>query len=588
MHKSGSYDSPDNYRGIALTSVLSKVFVHILNERLRGWMEEEGIYREEQAGFRRGYSTTDNIFVLHGIIQKYLNRKRKFFACFIDFKKAFDSVNRPVLWQVLRQLGVQGRLLRILQAMYGSVQYCVRSAQGQSQFFESLVGLKQGCKISPLLFTVMINSLIEEVSAKAKHGVQLMPNTPDVSILLFADDVVVFSDTAIGLQNQLNLIKESSDKLGLTVNVSKTKVIVFRSGGYLASHEKWHIGDDEVGVTNEYRYLGIKFTPKLCTRVALSDLASRAKSALSVLNRILKKVPHVPPNVYFKLFDAQVQQILLYGAEVWGIGDCGGIESVHLQAIKNFLNVSFRTPNLMCYGDTGCFPMYINATLRSIKYWLKILRMDSDRLPLRVYRMMCSQPPHVKTWVTLIKDVLTKFGYDNLWSSQHVQNEKEFLKNLRSKMIESFWLQWKSELCGSIRYSFYREIKDECRVENYLYDIDKKVFRDVFVRFRLGCTELYVHKQRYATHPVEMLCPLCREEDEDENHLLLKCPALQDLREHYLCPYVPTTNENHVKILMSNNQKIVNRSTSIFLYKAFQRRSCAINSPECNAFYLDM
>ena len=80
VHKSGSYDSPDNYRGIALTSVLSKVFVHILNERLRGWMEEEGIYREEQAGFRRGYSTTDNIFVLHGIIQKYLIRKRKFSA----------------------------------------------------------------------------------------------------------------------------------------------------------------------------------------------------------------------------------------------------------------------------------------------------------------------------------------------------------------------------------------------------------------------------------------------------------------------------------------------------------------------------
>ncbi|RUM94256.1 MAG: hypothetical protein DSZ28_04130, partial [Thiothrix sp.] len=203
IHKAGSYDEPDNYRGIALTSILSKVFIQLLTCRLQTWVEDKGIQREEQAGFRHGYSAVDNIFVLHNIIQKYLSKQKKLYVCFIDFKKAFDYINRQVLWDILGGIGVQGRLLRMLKAMYASVQYCVRGAEGRSHFFESLIGLKQGCKISPLLFSIMISSLADEVTTNAKHAIQIMPNASDLCMLLFADDIVVFSDTVKGLQNQL-------------------------------------------------------------------------------------------------------------------------------------------------------------------------------------------------------------------------------------------------------------------------------------------------------------------------------------------------------------------------------------------------
>jgi len=110
LYKKGNRTSPDNYRGIALTSVLSKVFLHIVNDRINRWTEDKELILEEQAGFRKGYSTVDNIFVLYNVIEKYLNRHRKLYVAFIDFKKAFDSVDREELWPVLRRYGITGKL----------------------------------------------------------------------------------------------------------------------------------------------------------------------------------------------------------------------------------------------------------------------------------------------------------------------------------------------------------------------------------------------------------------------------------------------------------------------------------------------
>ena len=87
-------NNPDNYRGIALTSVVSKVYNHILNRRLTNWAEREDKVIEEQAGFRSGYSTVDHIFTLYALVQNYLMKNSELYVAFVDFIKAFDSVNK--------------------------------------------------------------------------------------------------------------------------------------------------------------------------------------------------------------------------------------------------------------------------------------------------------------------------------------------------------------------------------------------------------------------------------------------------------------------------------------------------------------
>ena len=101
IHKKGGVNQPNNYRSIALTSVISKVYTHIVNKRPSEWAEVEEKTLEEHAGFRAGYSTVDPIFSLYAIIQKYLRKYTKLYVAFVNFQKTFDSVNRTALWSEL-------------------------------------------------------------------------------------------------------------------------------------------------------------------------------------------------------------------------------------------------------------------------------------------------------------------------------------------------------------------------------------------------------------------------------------------------------------------------------------------------------
>ena len=221
LHKKGDVNNPDNCREISLLSVVSKVYTHIINSRLTVWAESNFVLTDAQAGFRNGRSTVDHIFTLHAAIEKQFANNSKLYVTFVDFKKAYDAVNRNILWSVLFHSGIQGKMLRNLKAMYRSVQACVMSKSEVSGYFECFQGLKQGCVASPVLFSLLINELANEIIGKAKHGIPLGPNEIELFLLLFADDLTLFASTVIGLQNQLNALSVAAKRLGLTVWINQ-------------------------------------------------------------------------------------------------------------------------------------------------------------------------------------------------------------------------------------------------------------------------------------------------------------------------------------------------------------------------------
>ena len=149
---------------------------------------------------------------------------------FVDFKQAFDQVNRDKLWSVLQKAGFKGKLYRALREMYEQVKAQVRSSTGLSECFYCPNGLKQGCMLSPALFTVIINKFAEMIENSGIQGIQLFPEGIQILILLFADDIALISDNISGLQKQLNLLPvfgycmESK----LAMNIDKTKVMLFK------------------------------------------------------------------------------------------------------------------------------------------------------------------------------------------------------------------------------------------------------------------------------------------------------------------------------------------------------------------------
>ena len=146
--------------------------------------------------------------------------------------------------------------------MYDNVLACVHDKCCYTDYFSCPRGVKQGCLLSPLLFSFFINELAVDLSRNGKHGVQLIPGAIEIFLLLFADDVILLSDTVAGLQNQLNMLKRQSDCMDLTVNLEKTNIMVFRKGGHLAERERWFYGQEEIQITNSYKYLGMVFTTK--------------------------------------------------------------------------------------------------------------------------------------------------------------------------------------------------------------------------------------------------------------------------------------------------------------------------------------
>ena len=181
----------------------------------------------------------------------------------------------------------------------------------------------------------------------------------ELFILLLADDVALLSETIVGLQSQLNSLSSAASSLHLNVNLNKSNIIVFRQGGYLGARERWTYNGAIMPVVNAYKYLGIFFSTRLSFMVACRDLNSRGKSALLHIMQKLYKFKNSCMKTFFKIFDIQIQPIVQYGAEIWGLDNAAlQCEQIHLFAIKRFLGVDIKTPNDLVYGETNRYPIY--------------------------------------------------------------------------------------------------------------------------------------------------------------------------------------------------------------------------------------
>ena len=155
IHKAGPVGNPEHHRAVCLINCLCKIFMNVLTIRLTSWTEANWVIDELQAGFRKDYSTTDNIFSHRALVQKYLCRARgRFYCIFVDFKRAFDSIQHANLWHSLERKGISqnSKFLRMFRSMYSQLKSCVKIENGLTRYFKCYVGTRQGCVSSPINF----------------------------------------------------------------------------------------------------------------------------------------------------------------------------------------------------------------------------------------------------------------------------------------------------------------------------------------------------------------------------------------------------------------------------------------------------
>ena len=231
----GDVHDPGNFRPIALLSQLFKTYESMLNARLVSFLEGnlEGaqgppLLNEEANGFRPKRSTLDNIFILRELAIDHRSSKSKkpLVLCFLDIKKAFDKVNRPILWHRLWNLGVQGRFWRVLRNLYSS--FCGRVKAGGCLTREFLIrtGVVQGSRLGPTLYNVFLNHLITKIKNNFQ-GASFSSGTK-IPVLGYADDLVLCSNDFSEMQKMLDFCSDYANKNSFEFNTKKCKTLIIK------------------------------------------------------------------------------------------------------------------------------------------------------------------------------------------------------------------------------------------------------------------------------------------------------------------------------------------------------------------------
>lgn len=427
LHKKGSVNDVNNYRGITLLSTLGKLFTRALNNRLSEWAENYSVYIEAQAGFRARMGTTDNIFVLHGLINHVINNN-PLYCAFIDFSKAFDYVNRDNLWFKLIKLGIRGNILNIMRSMYNSVKSRVKYMNKLSNSFECELGVRQGECLSPFLFSMFLNDIEDMYVTSGLDGIDV--DMFKIFLILYADDIVLFANTKDELQSSLDMLYNYCNKWKLLVNSSKTKVLVFRKGGRLSANINFYYGESNLEIVNKFVYLGIVFTTTGSFTEAQNTLSGQALKAIFKMNKCLYKFTNISVKHKLELFDKLILPILNYGSEVWGFHVGKSIDRIHLQFCKRLLGVKRSTQNDFIYDELGRMPLQNIRYYNIIKFGIKLLQTDKNKYIRKVYDMLYQDTldyPNRKNWCSLTKHLLCMLGFHDAWIFQTVGETNIFL-----------------------------------------------------------------------------------------------------------------------------------------------------------------
>ena len=274
----------------------------ILN-RLKPQAEE--IIAEEQAGFRAGRSTTEQIFNLRILCEKFLQHQQNLYHVFIDFKKAFDRVWHAALWATMRKYNISANLVRTTEQLYDKATSAVQMNGSIGEWFRTTVGVRHGCFLSPTLFNIFLERImsvaLEEHDGKVSIDGRNITN--------FTDDIDALAEE----EQELEALVETLDKTcTMEISVEKTKLMTNSANGI---QREIKVKGQKLGIVTSFKYLGAVVSDDGSKPEVLSRIA-QATAALTKLKPIWKD-NNISLGSKVKLMPSLVISIFLYACESW-------------------------------------------------------------------------------------------------------------------------------------------------------------------------------------------------------------------------------------------------------------------------------
>ena len=375
LKKGKSPENVNSYRPIALLANLGKIMERVVADRLSWWLEDESAISDNQAGFRRGRSTTDQCLRLSQKISDGFQSKPPLRTAMVlfDYTKAFDTVWRAALMSKMMDMGVPAAIVNWIKAWLTNRLAAVRVGDTHSRKRVYREGLPQGAVLSPLLFTIYVNDL-----EKFSEG---------TLVSAFADDLAIAcshtkKETALeAAQAETDVVVEWSRRWRLTLNVGKCETCIFTTS---AQERSWQptvrVGGGEATFNPTPTFLGVKYDPQLSFGLHAEAVTKRMKSRGGALTRLGGATWGWSKESVRTIYQATQRSIAEYAAPAWAPwiskSNANKLERAQLSAARQITGNVRSTPVQIVLQEAGLPPIAERHVVSSLSLYDKWTNLE--------------------------------------------------------------------------------------------------------------------------------------------------------------------------------------------------------------------
>ena len=450
----GSYMDLEKYRGIFLTVIVSKLFERMLQNRIKPNLDGVSLF---QAGSRKGKSGADNLFLLRSAIDYSKYMDKCLYITTYDFRQAFDSLWLQDTILVLKKLGVDSHLLKLIYEMNRKATVQVKTPYGLTKPIEVNDIVKQG----GILGSPMCSAVTGEYCGRNK-GVTM--GETSIASLAFVDDIAdlsdYFGDVIISHQNAIKFAREKK----LQFAPDKCYIMVIKQKGKTNDVPTLYIDGEEIAEVRAIKYLGDIFNSLGNNDDLVADRIKRGIAAMVSIMGFMRETmlgPHTL-GVYLLLHNAIFLPSMLFNAEAWSnISDkhIKELTTIQLRFLKKMMTARPSVCNAFVYLELGVLPIEFEIHKRQLSFLHHIMNLSENDPVKKVWRNQVRLPDH-RNWWTSVKELLNRYSL-NLSEEEITEMSKETFKGVVKKAVKEYAFQ---------------KLKDECKVKSKTKNVNYEKF----------------------------------------------------------------------------------------------------------------